>query len=248
MTNPPVPGADAPSRAVAPRPAASMVLLRGLEGAADSADPTALQVLMGRRSETARFMPGVYVFPGGALDAADAEEAPRILGPDAAPAQLLRTCPAAAAPGLLWAALRETWEETGVLIGAGTPSPRAVPDVPARTPALDAYAAAGLAPAGRAHYIARAITPALSPIRFDTRFFLAFAEDAHGTPRASGELPAVEWVAVETALAAEKVRGVSKFVLREALTLAAARARLADPDRPVPCFTYEGERRVVTPE
>lgn len=76
-----------------PRPAASVVLLR--RGGKHS--QRALEVLMLRRSEEARFMPGVWVFPGGSLDEADgAEEAG------------LRTC-----------ALRELAEEAGIELDAG---------------------------------------------------------------------------------------------------------------------------------
>jgi 8-oxo-dGTP pyrophosphatase MutT (NUDIX family) len=76
-----------------PRPAASVVLLR--RGGKHS--QRALEVLMLRRSEEARFMPGVWVFPGGSLDEADgAEEAG------------LRAC-----------ALRELAEEAGIELDAG---------------------------------------------------------------------------------------------------------------------------------
>jgi 8-oxo-dGTP pyrophosphatase MutT (NUDIX family) len=76
-----------------PRPAASVVLLR--RGGKHS--QRALEVLMLRRSEEARFMPGVWVFPGGSLDQADgAEEAG------------LRAC-----------ALRELAEEAGIELDAG---------------------------------------------------------------------------------------------------------------------------------
>ena len=76
-----------------PRPAASIVLLR--RGGRHS--QRALEVLMLRRSEEAKFMPGVWVFPGGSLDAADgAEEAG------------LRAC-----------AMRELAEEAGIELDAG---------------------------------------------------------------------------------------------------------------------------------
>jgi 8-oxo-dGTP pyrophosphatase MutT (NUDIX family) len=76
-----------------PRPAASIVLLR--RGGKHS--QRALEVLMLRRSEDARFMPGVWVFPGGSLDEAD--------GADEAG---LRAC-----------ALRELSEEAGIELDAG---------------------------------------------------------------------------------------------------------------------------------
>ncbi|MBP5856910.1 NUDIX hydrolase [Marivibrio halodurans] len=252
MKAPPVPGTPPAEKAVIPRPSASLVLLRAnpaQDGTGDAGAPdAALHVLMGRRPEGARFMPGVHVFPGGGLESQDTADAAAMLGTAPAPPQLTRTLarPEEASP-LLWAALRETWEETGVLIGQG-PLKAPVSEDPASVSARIAYERAGLSPAGTAHYIARAITPAASPIRFDTRFFLAFAEAVHGTPRASGELPTVEWMTVEAALASETVRGVSKFVLHEALALAAEPTRLADPDRPVRCFTYVDGELVITAE
>lgn len=245
MIDQPVPGASAPDSPAVPRPAASLLLVREADGGSD------LQVLMGRRPDTARFMPGVYVFPGGALDREDAGRAGGLLPADAAPAHLLRTAAADEAGGLIWTALRETWEETGLLIGAPAEAgaaPTAAPEAPACL-AGDAYRAAALQPAACAlHYVARAITPPISPIRFDTRFFLVDAAAAHGAPAATGELPEVLWMPVADALASPKVRGVSKFVLRHVLDLLAEPQRLGDEDRAVPRFTYEGDERVVTLE
>ncbi|HET7120192.1 MAG TPA: NUDIX hydrolase [Solirubrobacterales bacterium] len=76
-----------------PRPAASIVLLR--RGGKHS--QRALEVLLLRRSEEAKFMPGVWVFPGGSLDAADGENEAG-----------LRAC-----------ALRELAEEAGIELDAG---------------------------------------------------------------------------------------------------------------------------------
>src|SRR5439155_23504489 len=94
---------------VRPRDAASLILLRG-EG-------KKLEVLAGRRPRHASFMPGVYVFPGGAIDPPDrvawsVEAGTESLGPT-----LARSARAA---------LRETWEEAAVLIGraVGSPPPR----------------------------------------------------------------------------------------------------------------------------
>jgi len=245
MIDPPVPGADPVEEAVPPRPAASLVLLRGLEAGLDNLD-----VLMGRRPESARFMPGIYVFPGGALDPSDRDIAAHALGPDIAPPHLLRTAEAESAAGLLWAALRETWEETGVLVGRpGLSPPGLSPPGGATDAALSAYREAGLGPVGvPIHYIARAITPPISPIRFDTRFFLAFEADAHGIPAASDELSSVDWVQAGDALASPDVRGISKFVLRHALSLLAGGTDLRAPDRMVPRYSYEGDQRVVYQE
>src|SRR3984885_14617673 len=86
--------------AVRARDAASLILLRG-EG-------RDLELLIGRRPMTVRFMPGVYVFPGGAVDAEDGRPWQTETGADFLPPRLRRCARAA---------LRETWEEAGVLFG-----------------------------------------------------------------------------------------------------------------------------------
>ncbi|HYE47054.1 MAG TPA: NUDIX hydrolase [Caulobacter sp.] len=133
---------------VRPRHAASLILLRGAGREA--------QVLMGRRPRKSRFAPDVFVFPGGAVDAADRER-PRRLSPLCA---RLTHAPGRLAGALAAAAVRETFEETGL----------SLPDTAPLTLA------------------ARAITPTNSPVRFHARFFKADAADATGTLADSDEL------------------------------------------------------------
>ncbi|NMM44153.1 NUDIX domain-containing protein [Rhodospirillaceae bacterium KN72] len=197
---------------VIPRDSASLVILRG------TVDTP--QVLLGKRRDDARFMPGSYVFPGGAVDPGDL-----ILGDDPT------------WPGTRFhaAALRESWEEIGATIAKS--GSRAAPS-DAEDPFLRALTDAGMIPAPEdLHYIARAITPPPSRIRFDTRFFMAFDDSLFGTPRAMGELPDVLWVDAVDALTSEKVRSVTKFVLEEALGLWRHGESLTDGDRPIRIFS-----------
>ena len=94
---------------VRPRDAASLVLFRG------PADQP--HVLMGRRAQSLRFMPGFYVFPGGTVDATDLQASHALPLHGGTEDSLARH----AAPGmyqsLVWAAVRETWEETGLFYG-----------------------------------------------------------------------------------------------------------------------------------
>ena len=83
-----------------PRDAASLILLRG-EG-------HDLELLAGRRPGHVKFMPGVWVFPGGAIDPEDRRKWRVEAGGEHLPPRLLRCARAA---------LRETWEEVGVLVG-----------------------------------------------------------------------------------------------------------------------------------
>lgn len=208
-------------RNVTPRDAASLVLLRG--------DGDGLEVLMGRRPDTARFMPGVFVFPGGAVDPDDLAIA-NALGADDATLGALALC-----------AVRETWEETGVIVGKrGRESFFDDPDATEETRQfLDDCALAGVRPAPeRLLYFCHAITPELSPIRFDTRFFLCHENDTTGTARATGELPEVRWVRCTDTLAAANVSGITKRVLREALRLLSKPTELVDPGRLVAQVIY----------
>src|SRR5271155_2804769 len=88
------------------RDAASLILLRG-EG-------RNIELLAGRRPLSVRFMPGVYVFPGGAVDAEDRWPWQAEIDPGSLPARLQRSARAA---------LRETWEESGVFFGRPGNSP-----------------------------------------------------------------------------------------------------------------------------
>ncbi len=169
-------------RGVRPRDAATLVLLR--EGTAG------LEVLMGRRVAAHRFMPNMYVFPGGRIDPADAR-APvlRDLAPDVA-ARLGRQ---ARAIGV--AAIRETHEETGLVLGREVDG-----RVEADLSGLDV--------------LARAITPPDSPIRFHARFLVARAEGASGTLGGSGELVELGFRPLDEALRLP-LADITEFILRD---------------------------------
>ena len=200
-----------PRDPAAMRDAATVILLRR--------DGDAPSVLMGMRGETAAFMPSKYVFPGGAVDAADAQSA-LAARPEPVSAARLVAETEGGAPGaeqLLAAALRELAEETGLLIGRPGAS----------TVAL--YDEAGLLPdPSGLHYIFRAITPPGRPRRFDARFFLADAALVHGDPddfsRACDELSHLHWVPLAQARALH-LPFITEVVLAEVAAIARAAGR-----------------------
>ena len=202
---------------VRPRDAASLVVLRG-RGAA-------CEVLLGRREPRDRFMPGVYVFPGGRVDPSDASHpAKSELGP-AVTARLRTAQCRAKGRALAIAAVRETYEETGLAFGDLDLDGGRI------LPSLDVLS-----------YIARAITPVGSHIRYHARFFLARAEDAAGSLRSNGELLDLRFVPlreVETLA----VIDVTKYVLQEAARCAEGlpddRVRKISYVRDVPRVRYE---------
>lgn len=212
----PVTTTPAPVRA---RDAASLILLRG-EG-------RDLELLAGRRPLTVRFMPGVYVFPGGAVDAEDGRAWPSEIDTDALPPRLLRCARAA---------LRETWEEAGVFFGHRGKVPEPLRSA---SPVAEAYAEAGVvAGFGRLRYVGRAITPVRVFRRFNTRFFLGDGADVVGEPTATDELEDVRWHPIGRE-ALEPLRDVSQFMLERAIAMRAGEAA------PPPLFyTVAGKRRI----
>lgn len=161
----------AAARAVTPRPAATTLVLRDSDHGP--------QVLMVKRSPHASFMPGAYVFPGGAVDAADAQ-APC----DETDAELQRRIGAvtgvgAQARAYACAALRECHEECG----------------------LDLGSTRGLQP--WSHWV----TPRGLPKRFDTLFFVCRAPEGQVPHPDEGETTTLEWVSAPAALQAHAQGG-----------------------------------------
>jgi 8-oxo-dGTP pyrophosphatase MutT (NUDIX family) len=176
VTNPPAVPAT-------PRPAATIVLLRDGDGGPE--------VLLCKRGRQAGFVPGAFVFPGGRVDEDDADGAlvERLDGltPRSAGERLSLEHDPAAAIAYHLAALREAFEETGILVGRrpdGSPAPTAAEDpevdslrdavMESRMSFADALDRMGCRLDGGAlAYLAHWITPEPEPRRYDTRFFAA---------------------------------------------------------------------------
>ncbi|PWR04031.1 DNA mismatch repair protein MutT [Meridianimarinicoccus roseus] len=219
----PVPGTPQDKTRI--RDAATVIVAR---------NPDRPQVLMGQRGAAAAFMPNKMVFPGGAIDPGDAA-VPLAdgLGPicrarlaeDAAP-HIARAAPAAA--------IRELWEETGLVLG----TPGAWPDAP---PDWAGFAATGHRPCAAAlRFVFRAITPPGRPRRFDARFFLADAAALQGDPddfsQACDELSALQWVPLD------RVRGFDlPFITQVVLAEVAALIGTEGPPDAVPFFRNDDE-------
>ena len=168
-------------------------------------------------------MPGRYVFPGGALEPADRRPSgfPEALQPP--PGGIDRDSHAGLA-AFARAALRETFEETGLLLGRPARyRPGPVADV------WRLYAARGLAPAfADLRLFARAITPPHYPLRFHARYFLAEGRLAQGEIAGDGELEAVAWIPLRE-VGHLPLPSVTRLVLRQAVL----RRRLLRPGQPL---------------
>jgi 8-oxo-dGTP pyrophosphatase MutT (NUDIX family) len=200
---------DQSSPNLRPRDSATLILIDRSEAVP--------KVLLGRRHERHRFLPGKFVFPGGRVELEDR------LMPTAAPLhasdaeRLMRrvknpSLTKAAAFAL--AAVRETYEETGLMLGV--PSPGLV-YAPAE--AWQPFAKAGIIPDLRVvHFVGRAITPPNRPRRFDSRFFAAdftaVSRRDDGFVGADAELVETVWMPITQARQLD-IPGITAIVLEE---------------------------------
>ncbi len=207
-----------------PRDAATVMLLRPAAG-------HGLEVYLLRRRSSMAFAPGAFVFPGGSADASDADAGAGWAGPDAAEWGRLLGAPPGLARVLVCAAVRETFEESGVLLAgpaAGTAvGSTAGQDWEAARAALLAGSTslAGLL-AGRGLVLrsdllrpwSRWVTPVTEERRYDTRFFAAALPAGQQARDVSGEADAAGWFRPEEALAAAR-RGEIMLLPPTAVTL-----------------------------
>jgi 8-oxo-dGTP pyrophosphatase MutT (NUDIX family) len=158
--------------------------------------------LLGKRHASHKFMPGKFVFPGGRVDPADRlMPAARPLDPaaqDRLMKRVARPSPAKA-QALALAAIRETFEESGLLLGAPATEIPAVPKGP-----WEAFAQAKILPDLQGlYFIGRAITPPGRTRRFDARFFSldasAIAHRIEGVTGPEAELVELVWMSLPDA-------------------------------------------------
>ncbi len=214
-----LPDRIAGSRAVRPRHAATLILVRR-----DSQKP---RILLGRRHGGHSFMPDKWVFPGGRVDRCDFH-APYAsdLRPEVAE-KLHLTAPLARARALGMAAIRETFEEAGLLLA------RPAPVRSATGPWREFLVQGAQADLAALSFVARAITPPSVPKRFDARFFMAEAERLVSLERQAdcGELDEIAWFTLKDAQDLD-LPIVTRFVLRE------MEQRLEHPARPIPFMRF----------
>ena len=180
---------NVPGPALKPKDSATLIIVRQ-----DGPKP---RVLMGKRHAKSAFMPNIYVFPGGRVDIADSRIAPASQLDPAVEDKLLRKMRGRPSPGraraLAMAAIRETFEETGLLIGSEADGKKT-----STHKDWSAFLATGLRPQlAPMRYIARAITPPGRIRRFDSRFFVVGAEHVTNldAPHAStDELNETHWL------------------------------------------------------
>ena len=244
------PGQDVLDGRVAPavpRDAATVMLLR--------TSPAGLEVYMLRRQASMAFAAGMSVFPGGSVDPRDADEDVAWAGPDAQEWGRRLAAPPGLARALVCAAVRETFEESGVVLAGETPD-SVVADPTSddwerdRNALLDhSLSLAELL--ARRHLVLRSdllrpwsrwVTPVFEPRRFDARFFAAALPGGQRTRDVGGEAAATAWTGPQQALETAR-RGEIALMPPTAVTLAelaacgdlgGALSRVPDPGARLP--------------
>lgn len=199
------------AEAVRPRDASTVILLRDAPGG------DGLLVYLLRRVSSMKFAPGAYVFPGGSVDPRDADLSVAWAGPSPALWGAAFGADEALARELVSAAVRETYEESGVLL-AGPDETAIVPDTSGDDWEADRQAlldrSSSLAEMlGRRSLVLRGdlmrpwshwITPIVEPRRYDTRFFVAALPSGQRTRDVSSESDLVTWVRADEAVEAAR--------------------------------------------
>jgi 8-oxo-dGTP pyrophosphatase MutT (NUDIX family) len=231
---------------VPPRDAATVVLLRP--------EPSGMQAYLLRRHRGMPFAGGMVAFPGGGVDLRDSDGVPAWTGPPVAAFADRMGCDEALARALVCAAVRETFEESGVLLAGPTPD-SVVDDIAGADWEADRRALVDRSLAftdllERRELVLRAdllapwahwITPEFEPRRYDTRFFVAMLPAGQRTRDVSGEADAVRWMRPADAMAAVDA-GTVRMLPPTYVTL----AELAEYETPADALAAAAEREIRT--
>lgn len=219
-------------KALVPRDAATLIVVDRSSDAAAEKEP---RILMGHRSGKHVFMPNTFVFPGGRLDPEDVGIPAHgdLRGP--VMQRLQRKASARKARALACAAIRETFEETGLIVGAPHEGRYRQDKV---TADWVPFFETGLAPRlDCLDYVARAVTPPNNVRRFNARFFIVDRRNTHGELGGSGELVDLQWIPIADALAMPNTPEPTSIALVETRRLLAESDPWStDAGHPVPVY------------
>ena len=219
-----------------PRNAASLILLKE--------DHKGIKVLLGKRSSKVRFMPNAWVFPGGVIDKKDfRQNITSSLDP-----KIIKKLAVAnnfnLANALAVTAIRETAEETGLLLGKFNEN-ISNKNLDLHN-GVDLLASHKLVPdLSKISYLGRAITPTFSPIRFHARFFVADARYLKGKIKTTNELVKIDWISVQQARE-KPMADVTEFMINELLNFNGKISKLKKRLDDRPMFTWKNGKQWIT--
>ena len=206
---------DTSIRSPRPKDAATLILVRR-----DHEKP---RVLVGRRSGRHDFMPDKFVFPGGRVEPFDGR-VPAVSELKETEVAKLKFMTRRIPRSFPLTAIRETFEETGLIVGQPGTVEGKIPKN------WEEYFSQGAVPClSHFRFIGRAITPPYRPKRFDARFFFGFAEDTlidERPPVDGAELLDLQWPTFDEAVELN-LPSVTRYMLEE------IEKRLKNPDKSI---------------
>ena len=201
-------------------------------------------VLMGQRPMQSKFMPGVYVFPGGVTEKED-QQAYKFfkLKPNKqVNKKVVKSYSNSHCQSLLLTAIRETAEETGLYLAE---EDQGIPKTFINgNSSWNHFTEKSYIPSiHKLLFFGRAITPSKLKIRFHARFFLAFYEDFVGNMKANRELENLDWISLNEAKN-KKIADVTEFMLNEIIKLNNNYSNIYNK-KVFPMFTWKNNKRWV---
>ena len=231
------PKRDKNTKIAIPRNAASLILLKS--------SVNDVKVLLGKRSNKTRFMPGAWVFPGGVLDKADFTLSINTSLNKKIIQKLAVSNNARTAKALAMASIRETVEETGLILGKKSKNFTST-NFEDHNNGITIMSKLGLEPdLTNLFYLGRAITPTFSPIRFHARFFMADAKNLTGKIKTTNELVEIEWVSLKKATKLP-MADVTEFMINELLTYDGNISKIKKMLNNRPMFTWKMGKQWIT--
>lgn len=217
---------------IRPRDAATLLIIRQSQRGAE--------ILLGERSSKHAFFPNHYVFPGGGVDRSDGFVYAATPLRNRVAACLEQGATPHRARAIAMAAIRETFEETGLIVGEPASNPTA-----SAPKGWVEFFETGMAPTlDGLTYIMHAVTPPGRPRRFDARFFAIDADRVSGdTTDGSGELLKIRWLTLNDA-AKLKLPNITLHALGEIETRL-SQGQLFDPNFPVPWRKMRHGKRIT---
>ena len=201
-------------------------------------------VLMGQRPMQSRFMPGVYVFPGGVTEKEDLQAYKffKLKPNKKVNKKAIKSYSNLHCQSLLLTAIRETAEETGLYLAEADRS-LSKPFINSESSWNHFTEKSYIPSIHKLLFFGRAITPSKLKIRFHARFFLAFYEDFIGNLKANRELENLDWIVLNEAKN-KKIADVTEFMLDEIIKLNNNYSNLSNK-KFFPMFTWRKNKRWI---
>jgi len=221
---------------IKPKDASTLIIIKN--------DKKNTYVLMGQRSINSKFMPGVFVFPGGATEKDDSTAFKffKLKANKAISQKVLKSYSNIHSQSLLLAAIRETAEETGLFLAKKQKKPTKS-FINSNSTWHDFTEKSYIPSTNKLFFFGRAITPSKLKIRFHARFFLAFHNDFIGKIKTNGELDNLSWLSLKEAKN-KKIADVTEFMLDEIIKLNKDFSNIPNKKN-FPMFTWRNNKRWI---